>query len=254
MHKDESRMIEDGNAFDLARCHYGVSSEEVCQAINEDLKLHVGEEYSKEMGAYMPSAIEFSLSNRITQESPDASKKKFSYFKYPQTNVIPAVDATLAQVYRMIKGEFFRARTEAIRATTDRKERSRLKTETLCFCTFSGVFSRRGADYLEKHSGLMCIDFDHVEDLVKVKNILLTDGYFTTELMFTSPSGDGVKWVIDVPDDMTPERHSEYYDSICNYLDLTYGLKADRAAKDVARCCFLCWDPWCYINPSLIEK
>ena len=44
----------------------------------------------------------------------------------------------------------------------------------------------------------MCLDFDHIGNPEKFKELLLQHDYFDTELLFTSPSGDGVKWIIPI--------------------------------------------------------
>ena len=39
----------------------------------------------------------------------------------------------------------------------------------------------------------MCIDFDHVQNTNTLRQALLADEYFDTQLLFVSPSGDGLK-------------------------------------------------------------
>ena len=36
----------------------------------------------------------------------------------------------------------------------------------------------------DRHSGLMCLDFDHVENIGELKQQLLNHEYFDTELLF----------------------------------------------------------------------
>lgn len=43
------------------------------------------------------------------------------------------------------------------------------------------------------HSGLMCLDFEHIEDIDGLKQLLLRHDYFDTELLFVSSSGNGVE-------------------------------------------------------------
>lgn len=250
MHHDESGTLEDGNCFDFARKHYEVDCEHECKVINEAMMLHVGEAYNVKLGAFVPQIL---TNDEWKIEEEEASKKVFSYFRYPVWNTKPDASASLVQVYRMIIGHYYKERTERLRATTDVAARKKIKETDFCFCTFSGVFSYRSASKIVKHSGLICMDFDHVDDVWDVRHTLLKDPYFTTELMFTSVSGDGVKWIIDAPK-LSAEKHSYYVEAICNYLEVTYGLKADRAAKDLARACNLAWDPECYINPELITN
>lgn len=102
-----------------------------------------------------------------------------------------------------------------------------------------------------KDSGLLCFDFDHLggnENLWKARHLLEQDRYFETMLMFTSPRGDGVKWVTHI--DLSRGSHEKWYRAVRNYLLLTYGLEADSAPANVASACFLCWDANMVINPS----
>ena len=104
---------------------------------------------------------------------------------------------------------------------------------------------------LLQHSGLLCFDFDHLggnENLWKARHLLEQDRYFETMLMFTSPRGDGVKWVTHI--DLSRGSHEKWYRAVRNYLLQTYGLEADSAPANVASACFLCWDANMVINPS----
>ena len=87
----------------------------------------------------------------------------------------------------------------------------------------------------------MTIDFDHLPNLNEVKKQLLEDEYFETELLFTSPSGDGLKWVIKI--DLSKATHQEYFKAVSNYLQQKYKLEVDQSGKDISRACFLSHDP-----------
>lgn len=121
----------------------------------------------------------------------------------------------------------------------EKEERKRLKCTKFKFCTFSGTFSRRSRAGFLGHSQLLSIDLDHVGWL-KVEGLkqrLAADKNFATALCFRSPSGDGVKWVVAI--DTGRASHEEWFDATCLYLKDTYGLEADKACRDVTRCCFL---------------
>jgi len=66
-------------------------------------------------------------------------------------------------------------------------------------------------------------------------------------LIFTSPSGDGLKVIVAVAIDAG--SHSDYFDAISTHLINTHGLQADPSGRDVPRACFLCHDPFVYLNP-----
>lgn len=95
-----------------------------------------------------------------------------------------------------------------------------------------------------------CLDFDHLDDIHFVRRKLLDDDYFETQLLFTSPSGNGLKWIVEI--DPSKASHLDYFLGIQNYLKLEYGLEIDPSGKDICRACFLPHDPQCYINPKLL--
>ena len=101
------------------------------------------------------------------------------------------------------------------------------------------------------HSGLLTIDFDHIHNLQQLKNQLLNDEYFETELLFISPSGDGLKWIISI--DITESTHQNFFQAIANYIKEVYRLEVDKSGKDISRACFLPHDPEAYINPKYLN-
>ena len=96
------------------------------------------------------------------------------------------------------------------------------------------------------HSGLMCLDFDHVENIMELKQKLLNYEYFDTELLFVSPSGNGLKWIIPV--DLKGWEHSRYFKAVANCIKATGLPLVDMSGSDVARSCFLSYDPQAFIN------
>jgi hypothetical protein len=81
---------------------------------------------------------------------------------------------------------------------------------------------------------------------------LLADEYFDTQLLFVSPSGDGLKWIIEIDTRKAP--HGEYFASVANYILQTYSFEVDKSGKDISRACFIPFDPNAFINPLLLNK
>lgn len=81
---------------------------------------------------------------------------------------------------------------------------------------------------------------------------MLADEYFDTQLLFVSPSGDGLKWIIEIDTKESP--HGEYFTSVANYILQTYSVEVDKSGKDISRACFLPFDPDAFINPLLLSK
>ena len=69
--------------------------------------------------------------------------------------------------------------------------------------------------------------------------------------MFTSPSGDGLKVVFRVPADASKHRGS--FRAVEQHVKELTGVQIDEACKDVARLCFLSYDPEVFHNPNAVE-
>lgn len=163
----------------------------------------------------------------------------------------PYKQGTLIDAYRWMNSMKMMELTQQLRDIKDEKQQKAFKAEQLPYATFSGTFSYRNQKGLIQHSGLLCFDFDHLggkEKLWQTRHLLEDDPYFETELMFTSPRGDGVKWVTHI--DLCRGSHEKWYRAILNYLFQTYHLEADSAPANVASACFLCWDADMVINPK----
>lgn len=183
------------------------------------------------------------------EKKPDLLLPLCSFFKAPISNTTPHKNATLRQIYNAIKGEYYKERTEKLRAISGKIEARKFKAQNFDYCTFSGTFSSRNDKALIKHSGLICLDFDHLADPNKMKQKLLADKNLETQLLFISPSGDGLKWIISInPEEMS---HAAYFATIANYIQKTYGFDIDKSGKDISRACFLPHDPNAYFkNPE----
>jgi hypothetical protein len=185
----------------------------------------------------------------------------FSFFKAPISNTKPHKAVTLLQIYNAIKGNYYKERTQKLRAilaAPSPLERARgevarkFKAANFDYCTFSGVFTTRNDKALVKHSGLLCMDFDHLNNVEVLFNRLLKDDYFDTQLLFRSPSGDGLKWIISI--DTKQTTHGDFFAAVANYILQTYGIAVDKSGRDISRACFLPYDPQAFINPQLINS
>jgi hypothetical protein len=186
------------------------------------------------------------FSNKTTQTPASPAMTRFSFVPKPVTNKRPSREMTLSEVFDYISGPIAKERTAQLRAMTDKNARRTLKSREFDYVTFSGLFSYGSDNSLLQHSGLMCLDFDDLENTTSCKEVLLADPYFETQLLFTSPSGNGVKWVIDI--DLREGDHREWFTAIRNYLFQTYRLQADPSGINVSRACFLPHDPEAYIR------
>ncbi|SHI95690.1 Primase C terminal 2 (PriCT-2) [Tangfeifania diversioriginum] len=173
---------------------------------------------------------------------------KFSYFNEPVTNTKPYKSITLADVYMVLTGHWFKQATEKLRTISDPDANRNFKAQRFPFVTFSGTFSTRKESGLIQHSGLITIDFDKLKDVETLKLQLLKDKHFETELLFTSPNGNGLKWIIPINTN-GEYNHGQLFDAISRYIQKTYQIEVDKSGRDVARICFLCYDPDAFMHP-----
>jgi len=242
-HTDTEEAIAQGNVFDFASLHFSLEGQALLDKINEELYLRIG----KERGFYHQEETQPVVAiPEIQKPIPPV----FSYFKKPVSNVKPSRQVSLIEVYHLIKGNDFASCTSTLRNISEPKDARKYKAQNFDYVTFSGSFSKRNDANLQRHSGLLTIDFDHIEDIPTLKASLLSDHYFETELLFVSPSGDGLKWVI--PIDLTQAKHQNYFKAVANYVSHTYQLEVDQSGKDISRACFLPHDTDIFINPKYI--
>lgn len=110
---------------------------------------------------------------------------------------------------------------------------------------FSGTFSKRDNGSLEAYSGLLCADLDTLgEKLSLVKESL--KNYPFVRAVMVSPSGDGLKVVINVIND--PARHDDSFRAVRKFFKEEAGLDIDEKCKDLARINFLTYDPDLWIR------
>ena len=140
-----------------------------------------------------PDTIHSLRKNKKMKEKP-----QFSYFNKPVRNVIPFKTITLADVYRALTSNYLKEHTNQLRLISGKAENRKFKATHFPYITASGIFSKRNEKALLKHSGLIALDFDHVENVDALKTRLLVDSYLKTELLFISPNGNGIKWVVKI--------------------------------------------------------
>lgn len=244
-HLDSENAIPAGDAFDFAELHYKQSGDELLQTLNKEMNLQIGEKFDFYKNRI--SNTEIKNQSNQTNHSSDIVVKHFSFFKAPVRNTIPHKSITLLDAYNYIVGDYAKQRTEKLRNIKDPKQARQFKASTFDYCTFSGMFQTRNDKALISHSGLLCIDFDHLQSVDLLRKQLLQDEYFETQLLFVSPSGDGLKWIISI--DTRQAMHADYFAAVANYILKTYGVAVDKSGRDISRACFLPHDPQPYINP-----
>lgn len=177
---------------------------------------------------------------------------KFSYYKAPIKNTAPYREITLDEVYKVINGDYLKQVTDKVRGasrieyrgtkglTSEYKE---LKQTLLPCATFAGTFTKRQTANIKALSGLMCFDFDHIDNPEPLKDKLSKEE--SIQLIFTSPGGEGLKVVLTDP--MECDTYEDQYKVLAQYFLKKYNLIADNTS-DISRACFLCHDPKAWLR------
>lgn len=197
------------------------------------------------------------VTDSVTADSFIEPDRLFSYFTGPITNTTPRASITVQQLHTVITNPpaYLRQRASAARVEYEANGQSTYYKELksgLDYFTAGGVFTRRRDEALIKASGLLVLDFDHLNGCVEeARTALLADAVLAPAmaLLFISPSGDGLKVVL-----AADSRHSRLtnYECLARYLVGRYGwgIKLDTKTADLSRACFLSYDPTAWLAPS----
>lgn len=167
-------------------------------------------------------------------------------FYTSKSNTLPAKRMSVDYALRLIQEGKYREYADKVRNARTGEEMNRAKFDAPGF-SFSGIFERRGKERLIRHSGIIAIDIDHLdEDVFSEKERLMKNPYVYS--VFLSISGKGLKVLVKVPESLDTERHKLYYKAIAE----DFGVKEDRRAQDVARYTNVTYDPDLYLNPGAL--
>lgn len=121
------------------------------------------------------------------------------------------------------------------------------KKNDLPVVLFSGKFNRRADVDLVEHNGLIVCDFDHV-DVDKTKVSLAADDMVLAA--WTSPSGDGVKALVNVED---PAKHKEHFAAMVEHFRDVHNLELDPSGRNISRACYESFDPDIQVRDYIVK-
>ena len=277
---DESGTIPDGDAIDFAGHFWGIQGQPLLEKINRDLYLRIGETfnfYDRPGPAHVdtPSAEVPDTLDDLPEADPETTPEpsgnepsvttappvfvsepqKFSFYKRPIKNKVPCREITLQQLHTYLTSDYAKANTERLRSIEDEDAAKAFKQMNFDYVTPAGIFSYRKADKIVTPSGLIVLDIDHLKDADEVEatfQLLLNNPRLETQLLFRSPSGHGLKWIIEIVNNEGHD-HKYYFQAVENYLR-TYGIVVDPSGKDISRACFVPYDPAAFIHPKYLKK
>lgn len=135
----------------------------------------------------------------------------------------------------------------------DKKQVQELKKKLPAFSFNIFSDSRRTNDTFIKTDHLL-FDIDKInsEQIKELRDKIKSDG--RTYLLFTSPSGKGLKIAYRLDDSITSTlEYYKNYHHYSNYFSEFYNVKLDKSTKDPARICFLSYDPEIYYNANAVS-
>lgn len=153
---------------------------------------------------------------------------------------------TIADYFALVRSGQYLPQIEAYRNTRslskDEQAAEKIKIPAV---TISGTFKANVSNAnLTQHSGLICIDFDAVEDVAQLKRELEKDAYTYAALL--SVSGNGLAALVKIE----PEQHLAAFEGLKAYYFKNYGQLIDASCKNVSRLRFLSYDPLLHHNPE----
>lgn len=178
----------------------------------------------------------------------------------------PTMGVDILDTYKYITTESWaRKQTEELRQISDHDKNGEYKKLNFYFVTFGGVFRYRRASEIAIASPYTVFDFDEPEirkaypdwaladALADLRSKLIADEQVDTALLFTSPNGNGIKWVVYSGSKMGL-KHRDFFEVMREYIMQKHGVEVDKSGSDISRACFLPYDPECYVNPEFLTN
>jgi len=145
-------------------------------------------------------------------------------------------DIPVQEALERIKNGNSKELIEKIRTVKDKDKRNEIK-KNLPAITFSGVFAYRNKDKLIKSTTFAVLDFDNLPNPEEVKRHIFEDEHIMAA--WISPSGNGVKAIITIPEVENDTQYKEIYNAALELFDI----KADGSTKDISRLTYESYDP-----------
>lgn len=172
------------------------------------------------------------------------------------TNTTPLRSVSIYEVYRHIIGEGTQFPvikiTVGLRSLSDpdpKREkdlRKAFKKQNFPAVSFGGEFSERGNSKLIRASNLVCLDFDHIGTMDRVESLkrrLAKETELDPVLLFVSPSGDGLKVVVNIRQEIRNDSDfKEVFKSLRRFCQEKLNLNPDESRKDISGLCYLPYD------------
>lgn len=190
-------------------------------------------------------AKQLSDNSRLQLISSIIEERSITLFKDNYSTI--AEYYTIADIFDFIKTGKVREGINKIRNHSDKNLRKKQKNK-LPQILFNGRFHSRDAKCFNSFSEFMCLDFDGFDSNVSIdelKDKISNDPYVLS--VFTSPSGNGLKVIIKVPQRVSNEHHLQLFFGAKEYFE-KFVPGFDIACKSKTHGCYLSYDPDIRVN------
>ena len=174
--------------------------------------------------------------------------KNISLFK----NFITEIGSqSLDQIIEEIRGDRYKSPISKIRALVDigdHKNANELKKELVTF-TVSGLFGGGPKlTSLKIYNPFVILDINGLDPDILPYLVLEIKEIEFTKAVFKSPSGRGLKVIVEADADM--EMHSLVYRQVCNFYKKRLRVEIENSGGLITQLCFMSYDPEAYFNPN----
>jgi hypothetical protein len=167
---------------------------------------------------------------------------KVDFFKDIKTTIPQATVKGVSFYLDRIKNGSSKKTVESLRIETAKEKKAIIKS-TLPVVCFAGTFTKRGKTSLKKGSGLLILDFDHVDIESTIEKLKSIKECFSC---WVSPSGDGVKALIRIQTVSSDDEYKFIYRDFC----ASNSIDCDTSGSDISRACYESYDENIYINDN----
>ncbi|MCT3644059.1 hypothetical protein HZQ97_07860 [Elizabethkingia anophelis] len=160
---------------------------------------------------------------------------------------------SLSEIYTSIRDGTYKNEIQRIRTFLkdgDVESSKKEKNELLAFTT-TGIFHdkrRRKSENLIKYNGLVVLDIDKLKNHDEVDKVFSKATQIEeTKMVFISPSGLGIKIVVET-NNTNPNLHTTVYKKVVEYYQKELKVEFDTQTCDIARLCFVSYHENAYLN------
>jgi hypothetical protein len=167
---------------------------------------------------------------------------KVSIFKEIRS-VTPIKNISIDKALEIIRKGDIKSKISDLRCEMNEDKQKEIKN-SLPYITVCGTFDVRAKGKIIKSSGLSCLDFDYIDNLVELKEKVNKDPY--TFASFVSPRGNGLKVLVKIPKVSNDEDYKDYYHELRKHYN-QYA-ETDLSTTDISRATFLSYDSELFTN------